>query len=349
MNNSATNKSLLTSLFSPAGGLAILGTLAFVFSFYRAGQLAPLVITKEAMVNKANERISKKVDVNSRDLLLAIDASIPVRMAMAGDHERAIQDALSNLTNNAPNDVANLALAGDVLSAVGNKDQREMGLALLNKAVAMVPNNKYLAYRYAGRIAAIEEPNLSIPKLSEMIKSNSDLKDIYFILAKIYMLQKKPEQALDQLDHIKDGADLSPKELEEAALMYVKTGRTFDGYKLFRQSMSNTPQKSFYGSYCGDLAGYSQEDYKTALGIVEANLSNNPTADKFALQTRKAVLLLLLKQPKEAKQILSDEIVKHKDNEELQALLAVSEFALADSDQALSTLEVAAKLYRPKL
>src|ERR1700722_161395 len=143
MNNNVSNKSPLANLLSPAVGLAVLGTCAFIFSFYRAGQLADLVLPKDSPRPKKSETVQPNIDVNSQALLIAIDSSVPARLARGGNYKQAIAEALKNLTDNSPTDIANIALAGDILSAVGNKEDKDIGFALLSKAMTMVPTNQY--------------------------------------------------------------------------------------------------------------------------------------------------------------------------------------------------------------
>jgi predicted Zn-dependent protease len=260
-----------------------------------------------------------------------------------------MEEALKNLTDNSPTDVANIALAGDIYSLTGNIEDKELGFALLAKAVTMAPNNQYLACRYAERLAAAGQLQKAAERLSELIKDHPQLSSIHLILAKIFWLQGKSEQSVNELLTVKDGGQLSSKEQEEAALMFVKTGRIYDGYKLFRQAMSGQPEKRFYAAYCGDSLQSASDDYKTALAVIEANINNNPHSDQLALEIKQAVLLLLLDRGKESKEILVKSIAKHKDNFDLKVLLSAANFVAGDSDQALAYLELAAKSYQPKI
>ena len=349
MNNNVSNKSPLANLLSPAVGLAVLGTCAFIFSFYRAGQLADLVLPKDSPRPKKSETVQPNIDVNSQALLIAIDSSVPARLASGGNYKQAIAEALKNLTDNSPTDIANIALAGDILSAVGNKEDKDIGFALLSKAMTMVPTNQYLACRYAQRMAANGQLEKSAQKLVEIAKNNPDLKSIHLVLAKVYVKQNKPKAAMEELNKIKDGSQLTAKEQEEAGLLFVKLGDSYGGYKLFKLAISGKPENRFYANYCIDTVGSSTEDYKTALAIVEANLSNNPSADQLTLRVRQSVLLLLLGRSKEAKSVLEQALTKHKDNFDLQVLLAAANFSLGNSDQALSNLEASTKTYQPRL
>ena len=356
MNNSGANKSFVSVLFSPAVGLAILGTGAFIFSFYRAGQLANLALPKD-FPKQSTKLVSApptpataptKVDVNSNALLVAIDASNPARLANYGNHKAAMEAALKNLTDNSLTDVANIALAGDIYSTAANKEDKELGFALLSKAMELAPNNQYLACRYAEKMAAAGLLEQATLQLSELSKKHPQLDSVHVILAKIFWQRSKSPAAVDELLKIKNGSGLSAKEQKEAALMFVKAGRILDGWKLFRLAMSGRPETRFYAAYCGNSLPPSVDDYKTALAVIEANLSNNAHPD-LPLEIKHAVLLMLLDRNQEAKAVLEQSLIIHKNNVDLQTLLSAALFAAGNSDQAMVNLELAAKYYQPKL
>ncbi len=202
-------------------GLAILGTGAFIFSFYRAGQLSILVLPKgvssEPTPHQQSAPEIPKIDIKSRDLLVAIDVSNPARMAAAGDKKRAVEEVLKNLTDNSPTDVANIALAGDICSAVGNKEDKDLGFALLARAVAMVPDNQYLASRYAQRMAAAGQFEQAVQRLHDILKVHPQANSIRLVLAKVLWQHGKSEEAINELLKMQDGEQLSTMEQEEAA------------------------------------------------------------------------------------------------------------------------------------
>ncbi len=131
--------------------------------------------------------------------------------------------------------------------------------------------------------------------------------------------------------------------------MFVKAGRIYDGYKLFRQSMSGKPEMRFYAIYYPESLPQTADDYRTALAVIEANLNNGPNSDLLSLEIKEGALLLLSDHGKEAQAALQEANHKHPNNFDLQVLLAAASFAAGDSDRALVCLEMAAKNYQPKL
>ena len=118
---------------------------------------------------------------------------------------------------------------------------------------------------------------------------------MYILLwQRFWWLQGKRDEAIKELLIIKDGSQLNSKECEEAALMFVKVGRTSDGYKLFQQAISGKPETRFYAGYCGPIEA-SLDNYNTALAVIEANLGNKTRPDQLTLETKQAVLLLVIR------------------------------------------------------
>ena len=132
-----------------------------------------------------------QIDVNSRALLNAIDSTFAMRLANAGENKKAVEEALKNLAENSPSDVANIALAGDILTAVGSsKEDKDLGFGLFTRAVSLAPNNQFLAFRYAKRMAAAGEIDQAAQQLSEIIQSHPQLNDVHLALAKILVVTR---------------------------------------------------------------------------------------------------------------------------------------------------------------
>ncbi len=158
-------KSILPQLMSPAMGLAVLGIAAFIFSFYRAGQLSSLVIPKSEMKD-AKEKLSAfrnrpKLDINSQAIVDAADSSEAAMLVIAGDRKSAISQAIKDLTDNPPDYLPTILEAGDILSQYG--DDKELGFGLLERAVAMAPNNQYVTLRYCQRLISNDRAHEAEP------------------------------------------------------------------------------------------------------------------------------------------------------------------------------------------
>ncbi len=356
---SASNKNMkkahgngpLSVLFSPAMGLAILGTAAFVFSFFRAGELSKLIMPKgfeRPAVRSQRESEIQNIDVNSRALLKFIDESEATKLAKAGKYKQSLEEALKNLTDNSPDSVPNIALAGDIFSQFGNKEEKDLGLGLLVRACSMVPKNQYLACRYGQILAADHQLDKAIQQLNNLVNAHPEWSTPHLILGRLYLQQEKNDQALSELAKIPNNHDLNAKEQEDAALILVKAGRIFDGYKLFQQAISGKPETRFYAYYCPEWMEGNSGSYETTLAAIKAHLSDANNTNTLSLEIKQAALLLMMGRGQDAKTVLLESMAKHKNNFDLQILLSAAYFAVGQSDDALAALETAARNYQPK-
>ena len=346
----AGSNTAFSMLFSPAMGLAILGTVAFIFSFFRAGQLASLVMPKgfEKPATHENKKEGPEIDSNSRAILMFIDQSEATRLAKAGKYKEALEDALKVLTDNPADSLPNIALAGNIFSQFGTGKDRDLGFGLFVRACSMAPQNQYLACRYAQILAADHQSDKAIQKLQDLIKAHADWSTPHLILGRLYLQQGQNELALSELAKITDNQDLNAIEQEDAALILVKAGRIYDGYKLFKQAISGRPQTRFYAYYCPEWLQGSAESYETTLAAIKAHLADGNSAEALSFEIKQAALLLMLGRNQDAKTAILESMAKHKDNFDLQILLSAAYFALGQSDEALSALEKAASGYQPK-
>ncbi len=340
-------------LLSPATALAILGTAALIFSFYRGGQLATLVIPKDQM-NQAKEngtafKDRPKVDINSQAVIDIANTSEGAAFAVSGNYKQAVSQALKDLTNNPPDYLPTIVEAGDILSQFG--DDKELGLGLLERAVTLAPNNQYLALHYCQKLVVSERAAEAEPKLLQLIKKYPQWPDPRIVLGKIHFVQNKLPIATTEFVELSTNRNLNSKEREQVALMLAKLGRTTDGFIVFQKAASCEPKESFYTYYCQDWVSKNPGSYDTVLAMVKTNLAenkNSPNISKqLALEIKHAALLLLLGRAQDAQTSLDPIIAANPKNFDLHILQAAAYAILGQNDKAKASFQKAATCYRP--
>jgi len=344
-------KSILPQLMSPAMGLAVLGIAAFIFSFYRAGQLSSLVIPKDEMKD-AKEKLSAfrnrpKLDINSQAIVDAADSSEATMLIIAGDHASAVSQAIKDLTDNPPDYLPTILEAGDILSQYG--DDKELGFGLLERAVAMAPNNQYVTLRYCQRLISNERANEAEPNLTRLVAKYPQWPDPRIALSKLHIAQNQVPKALTELIEVTNNKDLGSKQAEQVALLLAQLGRVADGFAIFQKAAKAEPTSSFYAVYCKDWVDKNPGSYETVLAMVKSSLAENKNSEnitrQLSLEIKHAALLLLLNRPGDAQAALEQSITHHPKNFDLTILLATAEAQLGQIDKAKAAFQTAAGYY----
>ena len=345
---------ILTQLVSPAMGLAILGTVAFIFSFYRAGQLATLVIPSGEMRQAKEKTVSfknrPKININSQAIVDTADSSEAAMLIMAGDHKQAINQAIKDLTNNPPDYLPTILEAGDVLSQYG--DDKELGFGLLERAVAMAPNNQYVTLRYCQRLISSGRSNEAEPNLMQLVEKYPQWPDPRIVLSKLHFSQNKLPKTTTELIELTNSNELNSRQEEQIALMLAKLGRTADAFNIFQKATKGDPQKAFYADYCKELIDKTPASYETVLAMVKSNLAENKNSTnqshQLSLEIKQAALLLLLGRAADAEATLDPIINTHPKNFDLQILQAAAYILLEQNEKAKVKFQTAATYYQPK-
>ncbi len=352
--NSGTGSILIQQLLSPATGLAILGTVALIFSFYRGGQLATLVVPKDQLnqfkENSFSFKNRPKIDINSQAVIDAADSSEAAILASSGDYKQAINQAMKDLTYNPPDYLPTIVEAGDILSQFG--DDKELAFGLLERAVIMAPDNQYLTLRYCHRLVSDDRITEAEPKLIQLVQKYSQWADPQIALGKVHFLQNKIPVATTELIGLSNSKDLNSKQLEQVSLMLAKLGRTEDGFAIFQKAVKVEPKDSFYASYCQDWVTKNPGSYDTVLAMVKANLSANKNSTnilkQLSLEMKHAALLLLLSRAQDAQAALEPIVAANPKNFDLHILQAAAYVILEQTDKAKIAFQKAANCYQPK-
>jgi predicted Zn-dependent protease len=350
-NSDPVAKNLLSQLFSPAMGLAILGLTAFIFSFYRAGQLSTLVVPKDEG-RAAREKITAfheklKIDINSPLVVESADTSEAAVLGMAGEHQQAVNQALTDLTNYPPNFVPTILEAGDVLLQYG--DDKQLGMGLLGRAVALAPNNQYIALRYSQRLISADREAEAETNLLHLSGKYPQWPDPHIALSKLHFIQDKLPQATTELIHLSNSKDLNSKQEEQVSLMLAKLGRLADGFSIFQKAVKVDSTTPFYASYGKDCL---DDSYEITLARVKSNLAENkntPNISKqLSLEIKQGALLLLLNRAGEAQSALEGSINSHPKNFDLHILQAAAYVQLGQNAKAKAAFQTASDYYQPK-
>ena len=350
-----TGNTLIAQILSPATGLAVLGTAALIFSFYRAGQLANLVVSKDEIqqvkINATSFKNKAKIDINSQDIVNAVDNSDAAMFVIAGEYKQAVNEAMRDLTDNPPDNLPTILEAGDILSQFG--EDKALAFGLLERAISMAPNNQYIALRYAQRFISNGQIEQAEPKLQQLAQKYPQWNDPKITLAKLHFLQDQISLATTEFIGLTNAADLTSRQAEQVSLMLAKLGRTADAFAIFQKAASGEPQKTFYANYCQDWLAKSPESYQTVLAMVKSNLANSSAggnaAKQLNLEIKHAALLLLLSRPQDAQLALQQAINAHPNNFDLYVLLAATYNALGQTSRAETTFKSAASYYQSKL
>ncbi len=238
-NKNQNPNTLMSQLLSPATTLALLGTLSLIFAFYRAGQLAALVVPRDEIKQvKENavhfKQTRPKVDINSQAVVDMADSSEAAMFVMAGDYKQAIEHALRDLTDNPPDYVPTVLEAGDIISQFG--EDKELGFGLLERAVAMAPNNQYVTLRYCLRLVGNGRFDTAEPNLVHLAEKYPEWPDPRIVLSKLHFIEGKTAKATTELIELTTSKDLNSKQAEQVALMLAKLGRTPDAFFYFSKS-----------------------------------------------------------------------------------------------------------------
>lgn len=349
----ATRGILVKQLLSPATGLAVLGTVALIFSFYRGGQLATLVVPKEQLSQGKENPFSfknrPKIDINSQAIIDAADTSEAAVLASSGDYKQAINQALKDLTYNPPDYLPTIVEAGDILSQFG--DDKELGFGLLERAVIMAPDNQYVALRYCHRLIGDDRMSEAEPKLVQLMQKYPEWPDPPIALGKIHFLQDKIPTATNELIALSNGKTLNSKQSEEVALILAKLGRA-DGFVIFQKAAKFEPKDSFYASYCQDWVAKNPGSYDTVLAMVKTNLAANRSSPnilrQLSLEIKHAALLLLLGRAQDAQAALEPIVAANPKNFDLHILQAAAYVILDQADKAKIAFQKAANCYQPR-
>ena len=349
----SNSKNFLRQLFSPAMGLAILGTFALVFSFYRAGQLSSLIMPKNEINGQKSSALKNKlkIDINSPAVIDIADSSEAAMLVISGNYKQAITQAIKDLTDNPPDYVPTILKAGEIISLFG--DDKELGFGLLDRAISMAPNNQYVNLRYCetlmntGRVIAAE------PNLLNLQKKYPQWPDPAIALVKLHLrTEKLPQASTELVELINNSKNLNSKQSEQIALLLAKLGRINDGFTFFQNAAKAAPEDSFYATYCKDWIKKNPGSYETVLAMVKSNLAENKnpsdTAKQLNLEIKHVALLLLLNRPADAQAALEQANYSHPKNFDLQILQATVYVLLNKNDKAKTAFQTAASYYQPK-
>ncbi len=270
---------------------------------------------------------------------------------MSGDYKQANTQALKDLSNNPPDYLPTILEAGDILSQFGN--DKDLGFGLLERAVALAPNNQYIALRYAQRFMNSNRSAEAEPKLLQLVQKFPQWPDPQIVLGKLHYLQDKKALATTEFIGLTSNKNLNSRQLEQVALMLAKVERTVDAFTIFQQATNAEPAKSFYASYCQDWLTQKPESYETVLAMVKSNLTSNTNitdnAKHLNLEIKHAALLLLLGRAPDAQAALQQAINTHPNNFDLHILLAATYVIQGQTEPAKTAFKTAAQYYQPKL
>lgn len=342
-------QALRKQLFSPATGLAILGTVAFVFCFYRAGQIAGVVHHKKAEPAKQIapvQRVEEKIEIDPRSVIELYANSQAVALANQHKYKDAINQALKDLSENSPDSVSNIFTAGDIISHYG--EDKELGFALLNRAISLAPDNQFIVMRYCLRLLDNGQTAKAEKELLELCKKYPQWSDPHIVLAKLHAENGKATAAVNELIEITNISTLDSKQNEEIALMLAKLGHPGDAFSIFQKATRGDRHKSFYTAYCNDLNAKTEPgSYEENLAAVQKSISQfkGGREQLIALEIKQASLLLTLGRYSEAEVALDKAIKANPENFDLNVLQAATYILLGHNAKAEISFQTAVASY----
>lgn len=276
--------------------------------------------------------------VNPNEIMAQANCLHPMVLANSGNLVEATREA-ATLVQKKGHDVLVNICAGNVFCMAGAGDD---GLKYLKKAVALSRRNKQVVANYAQRLEQFGHTDEAIVQYNAWAKMDPSSDAPHMALAKIYLAQKNPDMAAQELGAVVElnNANFAARKLRGIAL--ARAGKLKPGLEEYmlanaQESQSGPPDvlKQMLGN-----SGNSAMDRV----IYEMQQQVNQHEAEYVPKLRLAQLYIYGGNAKDAKELLLDARRLAPNNAEVQRTLAVALKQLGEDNQALSAFGLSVKL-----
>lgn len=209
----------------------------------------------------------KDKSLASEKVLVEVAKLEPLLLLERGDNAQAVASAKALVAKD-PKGVRSLLCAGKVLLSVGNKADKEKGLAYMAEALEIAPYSKYVRFLYAGGLAQAGKENEAIEQYEKIVKLFGDgWTAPERELACLYMRTARSADAVACWQNIlkSDPSDASSTRFLGIAL--AQDGKQQEGFEEFQQGFTREQ----------DLLGYPyavKEIVETHAGLLDAAIKD---------------------------------------------------------------------------
>jgi tetratricopeptide (TPR) repeat protein len=187
------NEPIWKGFVSGQAGFAVLSLAGFLFT----------IINPDKVPSNAApaDRVVKDLNLVTEAVLEDVKNKAPMKLLTAGKNLDAIA-AAEKQSKARPWDIKTMMVAGDVYCEAPEGD-KDKGLSLLKKSVAMCPESRYIRINYARHLAAANKLDEAVTQYELLDKSTTEeWTPMRIELANVYLAKSEFAKAVDTLKKV---------------------------------------------------------------------------------------------------------------------------------------------------
>jgi len=287
------NEPFWKGLLSWQAGFAVISLVGFLFTIVNPDKVP-------STGPSSTDRVAKDLNLVSESVLDDVKKKAPMKLLAQGNYADAIAAADKQLKAR-PWDVKTLMAVGDVYCEAPKGD-KDKGLTILKKSVAMCPESRYIRINYASHLAAANELDDSVAQYELLDKSASEeWTPMRVELANVYLAKNEFSKAVDTLKKAMQNDTTNGATQELLGLAMARNNDDQEGFQEFSKGFAVRKVQNDLTELNAYLAKYNNSKSNA-----ETNLSKDVKEDP-ENQSKEILLmelLLLENKTKAAKDLL---------------------------------------------
>lgn len=272
------------------------------------------------------------------DIVEKANAMKPMQLAYAGNIDEAIREVNLLLVKKKHDTMTNLC-AGNVFMVAGLDADGEKYLKM---AVALSHRNKFVILNYADQLSNAGKADEAIVQYEVLANAEPDWQKPHLELAKLYLNEKRPADAAEQLKAVLKVNDKNFAARKLRGIALARASQMKAGLEEYVLATSQESQSGIPEALRTMLGPNGNNAVDRCVFELQQQINNRP--DDYLPKLRLAQLYAYGGNAKEAKDILLEARRLQASNPEVQRTLAVVLKQLGEDNQALSAFGLSIKL-----
>ncbi len=210
-------------------GFAVLSLVGFLFT----------IVNPDKVPSNAGptDRVVKDLNLVTGAVLEEVKKKTPIKLLAEGNYDAAIA-AADKQSKARPWDVKTMMAAGDVYCEAPKGD-KEKGLNLLKKSVAMCPESRYIRINYARHLAQANKLDEAVTQYELLDKSTTEgWTPMRIELANIYLAKSEFTKAVDTLKKVMQNDTKNGAAQELLGLAMARNNDDDEGFEEFSKGFA---------------------------------------------------------------------------------------------------------------
>ena len=224
------NEPFWKGLLSWQAGFAVISLVGFLFTIVNPDKVP-------STGPGSTDRVAKDLNLVSESVLDDVKKKAPMKLLAQGNYADAIAAADKQLKAR-PWDVKTLMAVGDVYCEAPKGD-KDKGLTILKKSVAMCPESRYIRINYARHLAAANKLDDSVAQYELLDKSASEeWTPMRVELANVYLAKNEFSKAVDTLKKAMQNDTTNGATQELLGLAMARNNDDQEGFQEFSKGFA---------------------------------------------------------------------------------------------------------------